>query len=176
MKCLLAHPSGSTAVPEDPPMHCPRCGFENPEGLKFCGECGTAVTAPCPTCGSADLPRFQFCGDGGAREASPSRTAPPRCPLSPRPPGRSAPRDALRRAAAPAAADHAGHRRGGLRRLPRQRGRGTSSDIGSADGAAKPTPDVAHGSPRPPQAGGGFPAAAPTGCPARRHCLSPLSA
>ena len=26
-------------------MHCASCGFENPEGMKFCGECGTALHA-----------------------------------------------------------------------------------------------------------------------------------
>jgi hypothetical protein len=28
-------------------MRCPRCEADNPEGLKFCGECGTPLTAPC---------------------------------------------------------------------------------------------------------------------------------
>jgi predicted ATPase len=37
-------------------MRCPRCGFGNPEGLKFCGECGTAMTALCPRCGFANPP------------------------------------------------------------------------------------------------------------------------
>jgi hypothetical protein len=75
-------------------MRCMSCGLENPGGLKFCGECGTPVTAPCPTCRSADLPRFQFPGDGGAREVPPSRPAPPRRPLSPRP--LAAPRRVMR--------------------------------------------------------------------------------
>ena len=26
-------------------MRCLSCGFENPEGIKFCGECGTSLTA-----------------------------------------------------------------------------------------------------------------------------------
>jgi hypothetical protein len=28
-------------------MQCPRCGQENPEGMKFCGECGSALKRPC---------------------------------------------------------------------------------------------------------------------------------
>jgi hypothetical protein len=24
-------------------MQCPSCGFDNPEGMKFCGECGTGL-------------------------------------------------------------------------------------------------------------------------------------
>jgi hypothetical protein len=66
-------------------MRCMSRGFENPEGLKFGGGCGTPVTALCRTCRSADPPRFQFSGDGGTREAPLSRTAPPSRPLSPRP-------------------------------------------------------------------------------------------
>jgi class 3 adenylate cyclase/tetratricopeptide (TPR) repeat protein len=46
-------------------MRCPRCEADNPEGLKFCGECGTPVTAPCPRCGFVNPPPFKFCGDCG---------------------------------------------------------------------------------------------------------------
>jgi class 3 adenylate cyclase/tetratricopeptide (TPR) repeat protein len=56
-------------------MRCPHCGFENPEGLKFCGECGTPLTAPCPKCGFANSPQFKFCGDCGASLIPASRTA-----------------------------------------------------------------------------------------------------
>jgi adenylate cyclase len=35
-------------------MHCPSCGFGNPDGLKYCGERGTPVTASCPACGFAN--------------------------------------------------------------------------------------------------------------------------
>ncbi len=55
-------------------MRCPSCGFDNPEGLKFCGECGTPLTAPCPTCGFANPPQFKFCGDCGASLVPASRT------------------------------------------------------------------------------------------------------
>jgi hypothetical protein len=56
-------------------MRCPNCGFDNPEGLKFCGECGTPLTAPCPTCGFANPPQFKFCGDCGASLVPASRTS-----------------------------------------------------------------------------------------------------
>jgi Double zinc ribbon len=75
-------------------MRCPRCGFENPEGLKICGECGAPVRALCPTCRFAHPPRSHFCGDGGAREAPSLRPAPRRCPLSPGP--LAAPRPVMR--------------------------------------------------------------------------------
>src|SRR5262249_44253833 len=55
-------PSRSTAVPEGVPMHCPSCGFENPDGMKFCGECSAPLTGRCPQCGFENPPRFKFCG------------------------------------------------------------------------------------------------------------------
>ena len=35
-------------------MKCPKCQFENPEGLKFCGECGAKLDRVCPKCGSSN--------------------------------------------------------------------------------------------------------------------------
>jgi class 3 adenylate cyclase/tetratricopeptide (TPR) repeat protein len=46
-------------------MTCPSCGHENPEGQKFCGQCGTALQAPCPTCGAQNPPGQKFCGECG---------------------------------------------------------------------------------------------------------------
>jgi class 3 adenylate cyclase/tetratricopeptide (TPR) repeat protein len=46
-------------------MRCSQCGFENPEGLKFCGECGTAVRGGCPSCGFENPTGFKFCGECG---------------------------------------------------------------------------------------------------------------
>ena len=43
-------------------MRCPSCGFENPGGMKFCGQCATSLTGPCPTRGFANQPGFAFCG------------------------------------------------------------------------------------------------------------------
>jgi class 3 adenylate cyclase/tetratricopeptide (TPR) repeat protein len=43
-------------------MRCPSCGFENPPGMKFCGQCATPLTGPCPQCGFANPPGFAFCG------------------------------------------------------------------------------------------------------------------
>jgi predicted ATPase/class 3 adenylate cyclase len=43
-------------------MRCPSCGFENPAGMKFCGQCATPLTGPCPQCGFANPPGFAFCG------------------------------------------------------------------------------------------------------------------
>jgi hypothetical protein len=53
-------------------MRCPSCGFENPAGMKFCGQCATPLTGPCPTRGFANPPGFAFCGQC----ATPLATAP----------------------------------------------------------------------------------------------------
>jgi len=46
-------------------MKCPKCEFENPEGLKFCGECGTKLEVFCPKCKTPNPPEFKFCGECG---------------------------------------------------------------------------------------------------------------
>src|SRR5216684_8052413 len=46
-------------------MRCPSRGSENPEGKKFCGECGNPLVLRCSSCGAENPPRFKFCGDCG---------------------------------------------------------------------------------------------------------------
>src|SRR5713226_3172330 len=74
-------------------MQCPNCGQENPDGMKFCGDCGAPFKQRCPQCGFDNLPRFKFCGECGsplALRPSPSQTADSRLRTpdspSPRPP------------------------------------------------------------------------------------------
>jgi class 3 adenylate cyclase len=43
-------------------MHCPSCGFENPEGMKFRGQCGSPLGRRCPHCGFDNPSGFAFCG------------------------------------------------------------------------------------------------------------------
>ena len=33
-------------------MRCTKCGSDNREGRKFCGECGAPLNARCPECGA----------------------------------------------------------------------------------------------------------------------------
>jgi class 3 adenylate cyclase/tetratricopeptide (TPR) repeat protein len=47
-------------------MRCSKCATENPAGKKFCGGCGSALSARCPQCGAENTPSFKFCGDCGA--------------------------------------------------------------------------------------------------------------
>ena len=39
-------------------MKCPKCQHENPEGLKFCVECGNKLEIICSNCGFGNAPSF----------------------------------------------------------------------------------------------------------------------
>lgn len=43
-------------------MLCTGCGFENPEGMNFCGKCATPLSHSCTKCGFENPPAFAFCG------------------------------------------------------------------------------------------------------------------
>src|SRR3989475_7754337 len=61
-------------------MNCQSCGRANPEGVKFCGECGTALKTEvtCAGCGSPNPPGIKFCHEcGAALTASTSQPATP---------------------------------------------------------------------------------------------------
>src|SRR5262244_4039449 len=57
---LALAPVALHEVHEGVPMHCPRCGFANPEGMNFCGHCGTGLSSGCPHCGFESPPGFAF--------------------------------------------------------------------------------------------------------------------
>ena len=46
-------------------MKCPKCQFDNPEGIDFCGKCGTKLEGICPSCNFVNPPEFMFCGKCG---------------------------------------------------------------------------------------------------------------
>jgi class 3 adenylate cyclase len=50
-------------------MTCPRCAFENPPAMAFCGRCGARLAVLCPSCGFANPEGFTFCGKCGTRVA-----------------------------------------------------------------------------------------------------------
>src|SRR5262249_15202373 len=68
-------------------MECPSCGAVNPDGKKFCGDCGTPLPTRCAACGAENPPGKKFCADcgaalttrasTGAAEAAPSLSAEP---------------------------------------------------------------------------------------------------
>src|SRR5262245_23895128 len=70
-----------------PNVQCAACGFANPGGMRFCGQCGPALAARCPRCGAEAPAGFRFCGQCGASlTAAPAPTA---APPPPAPPDRS---------------------------------------------------------------------------------------
>ena len=46
-------------------MQCPKCQFDNPTGINYCGECGAKLEKLCPSCHSPNPPNFKFCGECG---------------------------------------------------------------------------------------------------------------
>ncbi len=55
-------------------MQCPKCQFENPEGIQYCGGCGAKLELACPKCNFSNPPHFKFCGGCGhdlSRSAEP---------------------------------------------------------------------------------------------------------
>ncbi|MEW6608217.1 MAG: zinc-ribbon domain-containing protein [bacterium] len=45
-------------------MLCPKCGFENPDGAKFCGKCGTSMTIDYRTEPQTQIGKPPFLPDG----------------------------------------------------------------------------------------------------------------
>jgi ribosomal protein L40E len=57
---------------EDEKGRCRECGHKNPDGVKFCQECGSPLasggTKHCTSCGAELAPGTRFCGECGARQ------------------------------------------------------------------------------------------------------------
>ena len=60
-------------------MRCLQCDTDNPDGARFCIECGAALQNRCPHCGGENVPRAKFCMECGtslARLPNPQSPAP----------------------------------------------------------------------------------------------------
>ena len=57
-------------------MQCPKCQFENPAGIKFCGGCGTKLEKICLSCNTPNPPTFKFCGECGRKLETPAEIPP----------------------------------------------------------------------------------------------------
>ena len=57
-------------------MKCPKCQFENPEGMSFCIKCGSKLERICPKCNFSNLIESNFCGKCGTALEKP-KEAPP---------------------------------------------------------------------------------------------------
>ena len=55
-------------------MKCPKCHLENPEGNRFCGECGGKLKITCPGCNSSNPAEFKFCGKCGSKLPLPRKS------------------------------------------------------------------------------------------------------
>jgi hypothetical protein len=64
-------------------MRCPSCGFENPDGMKFSGQCGAKLGPYCQRYGFENPSDFAFCGQCGASLAGQPLASVP-TPLAPR--------------------------------------------------------------------------------------------
>ena len=64
-------------------MRCLQCDTDNPDGARFCIECGAALQNRCPNCGGENVPRAKFCMECGTSLArlpnpqSPTPSPPP---------------------------------------------------------------------------------------------------
>jgi len=56
-------------------MICAQCKTENPDGLKFCNQCGAAFKVSCASCGFENAPTAKFCGNCGSSIAGSAAAA-----------------------------------------------------------------------------------------------------
>lgn len=59
-------------------MRCTKCEFENPVGMKFCGQCTAPLALICPKCRFENPPGFKFCGQCTAPLQGDTGTAKPK--------------------------------------------------------------------------------------------------
>ncbi len=57
-------------------MRCPKCQFENPEGIIFCGKCASKLELICTKCNFSNPPDFIFCGKCAHNLSTPSEESP----------------------------------------------------------------------------------------------------
>ncbi|NIO05001.1 MAG: AAA family ATPase [Proteobacteria bacterium] len=57
-------------------MRCPKCQFDNREGVKFCEQCGAKMELTCPNCGAKIPLGMRFCGECGHNLSLPSKPSP----------------------------------------------------------------------------------------------------
>ena len=64
-------------------MLCPRCSRENPQGSKFCLDCGAPLSSACSRCGHELPPGSRFCNACGTPVEQPSQPVVVDRPLTP---------------------------------------------------------------------------------------------
>src|SRR5512141_2991879 len=63
-------------------IFCQSCGRSNPDGNRFCNECGARLgrPVPCPVCGFENLSTSRFCGSCGEKLGGEPGSAQPNIP------------------------------------------------------------------------------------------------
>jgi hypothetical protein len=56
-------------------MQCPKCQFENANGMNFCGKCGAKLERFCPQCKFGNPTEYEYCGKCGYNFSLPSGPA-----------------------------------------------------------------------------------------------------
>jgi class 3 adenylate cyclase/tetratricopeptide (TPR) repeat protein len=62
--------------PEGQAVKCDKCQFDNPDNMRFCGQCGAKLELVCPGCGFTNPPGFKFCGGCGRDLSRPAAREP----------------------------------------------------------------------------------------------------
>ena len=68
--------SFGTDVANENEVICPNCKSSNSNDTKFCGNCGSPLTATCPSCGASVALDTKFCGQCGSPMEVPGKTCP----------------------------------------------------------------------------------------------------
>jgi class 3 adenylate cyclase len=62
-------------------MRCSKCCFENPDGMKYCGQCTNALALMCTRCYFENPPGFKFCGQCTAPLGADAKSAQEKPPI-----------------------------------------------------------------------------------------------
>lgn len=90
IRSIKADKAAAPVVVEAGLLRCQQCGTGNPEGTKFCQECGAKLETPapaapvevatCPSCGFQNPAGTRFCQECGRDMEAPQEAAGPLCP------------------------------------------------------------------------------------------------
>lgn len=74
-KSVMMNSFGANVANENEVI-CPNCKSSNSNDTKFCGNCGSPLTATCPSCGASVALDTKFCGQCGSPMEVPGKTCP----------------------------------------------------------------------------------------------------
>lgn len=68
--------SFGASISNENEVMCPNCNSVNDNTKKFCGNCGSPLTATCPKCGASVALDTKFCGECGSPMSQPDNICP----------------------------------------------------------------------------------------------------